>query len=527
MALGIFLGDSVLGQNALIIPPTLTGPEYNLNLQVGSTSFQQGQTTTTYGYNGAYLGPTLIMNQGDFVSLNVINNLPEVTTTHWHGMHVAPEHDGGPHTAIDVGGTWSIGFKVYDSAATMWYHPHLHEHTANHVNHGAAGMLLIRDDVETAAGLPINYGVDEFPLVLQDREFRRNGDFNITPLGDVMMVNGTLDPYLEVPSQMVRFRVLNGSNERVYHLGLSDSRSFSVIGADGGLLEAPAPVTRVTLMTGERVDIVINFGADTGSTLDLVSYSSELAQTIPGSAGGPGGNNALNGVDIKLVEFRVGTATPEAVTSLPTHIWTLDRFDENEATVTRRIQLTGGGPGNPFTIDNQSFDGGRIDQTVLLDNVEIWEIENRTRIAHPFHIHDIQFYILDRNGQPPPAREAGKKDTVMVNENETVRFITKFDHFANHEIPYMYHCHILPHEDDGMMGQFIVADPSAQLIDLSLNGSNLSLSWHGTLDAFTLQSSVDLKTFVDVATVPTELDGIKSLVLPIDTSFRFFRMVPE
>ncbi|MCF7765598.1 MAG: multicopper oxidase domain-containing protein [Verrucomicrobia bacterium] len=131
--------------------------------------------------------------------------------------------DGGPYTVIEPGATWSPDFTVLDSASTMWHHPHLHGKTHEQVNSGLAGMILIRDEVEAASGLPRTYGVDEFPLILQDRSFGVGNTLRVVPLGDVMMVNGTLDPYLEVPGQLVRFRVLNGSNERAYYVGVSEN----------------------------------------------------------------------------------------------------------------------------------------------------------------------------------------------------------------------------------------------------------------------------------------------------------------
>jgi FtsP/CotA-like multicopper oxidase with cupredoxin domain len=211
---GLWLVVSLQGKTPLVVPPTLTGPIYNLTMQTGTSEFTPGVTTPTAGYNGSFLGPTLIMHKGDDVVLNVTNELGETTTTHWHGMHVAPEDDGGPHTTILPGATWSPDFTVLDDASTMWYHPHLHHFTNAHVTKGLAGMILIRDEIEAAAGLPLTYGVDEFPIIIQDRRINFDGQFIVDGLGTTMLVNGTFDPYLEVPAQMVRLRVLNASSER-------------------------------------------------------------------------------------------------------------------------------------------------------------------------------------------------------------------------------------------------------------------------------------------------------------------------
>lgn len=444
---------AALAQQPLHIPSTLSGGTYNLTMGVSTTEFFPGVATTTYGYNGPLLGPTLIMEQGQLARLNVENQLGEEATTHWHGMHVPAGDDGGPHSIIDDGTTWSIDFTVMDSASTMWYHPHLHQRTTEQVDKGLAGMIFVRDAVEAAAGLPSTYGVDEFPLILQDRAFNADGSINVVPLGDTMMVNGTIEPFLAAPAQVVRLRVLNGSNERTFNLGFDDGRSYFVIGTDGGLMPAPVPVSRFFLSPGERVDILVNLaGAALGSTLNLLSFGSELPADIAGARGaGP-----LDGADFQILELRLIEATASAVTEIPAAITTLNKYAEADAAVTRHLPFNFAG--GVFTIGDSPFDMSRIDQTVQLGDVEIWELENTTFLSHPFHIHDIQFFILDRNGVAPAPQDAGKKDTVLVRAGETVRFITKFDDFADPDIPYMYHCHILPHEDAGMMGQFVVVE---------------------------------------------------------------------
>lgn len=543
-ALVISFGSVVLslgaaGQNPLFVPPMLEGPVFDLSMETGTTQFYEGNATATAGYNGSILGPTLIMNSGEFVTLNVVNNLKEKTTTHWHGMHVAPSGDGGPHTIIGIGETWSPDFTVLDSASTMWYHPHLHWKTHEQVHSGLAGMILVRDDVEAAAGLPMTYGVDEFPLILQDRTFAEDNSFGGPPLGGVMLVNATLEPYLEVPAQMIRFRVINGSSERTYNLGVSDGRSFSVVGADGGLLEAPALATRIVLMPGERVDLVLDFSDDNGAAIRLKSYASELAASIPGGAGGAGGPggppNPVNGVDFELLEIRVTDPTVNAVRSLPENIWTIGRPEESEAAVSRTVTMTGD-RAHGFTLDDQKFDHARIDQVILLDTVEVWTLENKTTSAHPFHIHNIQFFILDRQtgtgpAAPPSAHEAGKKDTVLVKAGETVRFITRFETHADSEIPYMYHCHILPHEDQGMMAQFIVVDPGSQLINLKADGEEVTARWSKNLGEgiFKLQSAPDLEsTFNDVGYENVTLvDGMNEAKLIMESASGFYRLMPE
>lgn len=448
---------SLFAQSPLFIPDTLSGTQFELNLDENSYQFNNGITSNnTMGVNGPILAPTLIFQKHDSVFITLNNDLEEATTMHWHGMHVSPENDGGPHSIIPSGTTWRPAFEVLDNATTFWYHPHLHERTQEHVTRGVAGAIIIRDEAEAALELPRTYGVDDFPLIVQDRSFRPNGDIDVAPFGDEVMVNATFEAYVEVPAQVNRFRIINGSSERVYLFGLSDNRTFYQIGSDGGLLESPVEHTRLRLATGERAEILINFSADEGETLSLMSYASQLADDIPGSDGGPGGNNPLNGVDFEVLEFRVQAENDNPVTTIPNQLVTITPYDEADVDRTRIKTFEGGGPGNPFTINNEIFNMSFVNDTVYLDDTEIWELTNNTNVAHPFHIHDVQFYILDRNGVTPPPHERGLKDVVLVRADETVRFITKFDDFYDNEIPYMYHCHILPHEDGGMMGQFLV-----------------------------------------------------------------------
>ncbi|MEQ1700303.1 MAG: multicopper oxidase domain-containing protein, partial [Ilumatobacteraceae bacterium] len=246
------------GHESLWIPPTLTGSVFDLSIAAATKQFKDGDATPTIGYNGAeFWGPTLIMTKGDSVSLRVNNELDEETTTHWHGFHIPAEMDGGPHQTIAVGATWSPSFEVKNQAATFWYHPHMHELTWPQMNMGAGGFIIVRDDEEAALALPRTYGVDDIPLMLTSRTF---DDANglvltaVTPYGDEMLTNGTLRAEVAVPAQLVRFRILNGEIERVYNLGFEDDRTFHVIGTDGGLLNAPAAVTRLIVAPGERYE---------------------------------------------------------------------------------------------------------------------------------------------------------------------------------------------------------------------------------------------------------------------------------
>ena len=474
------LGTNANSQNALSIPPTITSNTINLTLQEGVTQFYSGVNTNTMGANGAILGPTLIMNQGDNVDITVDNQLSETTTIHWHGMHVAPENDGGPHSIILPGSIWNPQFTVLDKAGLHWYHPHLHMMTDKHVSKGIAGLIIVRDAEEAGLGLPQTYGVDEFPIVLQTKGFDAGGQILVhTDMDTSVMVNGTVDATIDFPAQVVRLRVLNGSSQRVMEFGFSDNRSFSLIGTDGGLFTAPLSKTRYRIAPGQRADILIDLTTSLGQNVQLMSFASELPNAVYGAAQpgmGAGAtaslpnytSNPLNGNDFQLLDINVVVPTASPVLSVPVSLASFSLIPEASANITRNLTFTSSGPmgdlNGPFVINGATFDMGTINYTVPLGNTEIWSLTNQTPIAHPFHIHDVQFFILDINGTPPPPELQGFNDVVLVPAgNGNVRFIAQFNDHSNNTIPYMYHCHMLTHEDMGMMGQFLVIDPASGL----------------------------------------------------------------
>jgi bilirubin oxidase len=451
--------------------------------------FYTGHNTPTYGINGNFLGPTLFFNKDDTVQLNVTNNLIFQTTMHWHGLHVPPESDGGPHQIIMPGDTWSPRFRVMNNAGTFWYHPHGNGTTELHVTKGLAGFIIIRDPVESALTLPRTYGVDDFPLVVQSRCFDNLYQIaGFTHDDTVMMVNGTIDPSLQVPAQMVRFRLLNGSVDRSYLFGLSNDSNFYQIATDGGLTEIPNDTNRLMLSPGERAEIIVNLTGLQGQTVYLMSYAAEIPNGIMGSADVsmgmatlPGYNsNPLNGNDFVVLELNVVAPTPSPVTTIPPYLAPYNPLLEGTENSVRSFGLSPQTMGpqqmieGPFTINGESFNMDSINVVTYLNHTEIWDITNTTAVAHPFHIHDIQFYILDRNGLPPSDNERGQKDVVLVKPSESVRIITKFEDFHNATIPYMYHCHLLHHEDEGMMGSFLVLDSAT----LGMNENILDVGVH-------------------------------------------------
>ncbi|MBA4302901.1 MAG: bilirubin oxidase [Sphingobacteriaceae bacterium] len=468
------LGFVAQAQQPLHIPDTLHGPVYNLQIRHDSMAFYPGAKTQTMGINGAFLAPTLILQKGQQVRMVVNNALNDTTTIHWHGLHVAPHNDGGPYVTILSGTTWSPEFTVLDWASTYWYHPHLHYKTTLHVAKGAAGFIIVRDSLEATLNLPRRYGVDDIPLVIQTRQFDANNQIVIKQhLDTAVMVNGTRNAFVQLPAQVVRLRVLNGSLERVYNLGLSTNETFHMIASDGGLLAAPVAMTRLQLAPGERAELLVNLSGKNGQSLQLMNYGSTLPNAVYGAAQpgmGPGqqlpgySQNPRNGANYTLLQINVGTPTDLPVTTIPTTLAAHQIPTVAQADTTRIFTFMSANMGptaiqGPFMINNAHFDMNVINERVPFDNTEIWELRNQTPIGHPFHLHNVPFYVLTVNGAAPATHLRGRKDVIFVPAMGTVRFITQFETFWNDTLPYMYHCHMLTHEDDGMMGAFVVTSP--------------------------------------------------------------------
>lgn len=463
------------------IPDTLSGNSIALTMHQDSVQFFPGQLTKTLAFNQyAYLGPTLILNNGQNVSITVNNQIGDTTNVHWHGLHVSPTNDGGPHTMIMDGMSWNPQFTVLDKASTYWYHPHFHGKTAEHAIKGAAGMIIVRDNNEAQLNLPRTYGVDDFPIIVQSAQLDSNNQFMPFGMQDsIVFVNGVranygYSAYLNVPAQVVRLRLLNAAGERTFNFGFTGNMPFKIIGSDGGLLSAPVNATRIRVSPGERYEILLDLSSMNGQSIYLMSYGSELplgvqgGPTMPMPPGNPPMDSPLNGVDYNILQLNIGNPTANPVTSIPSSLVTVTPIPASQSNITRPIEMTAQSMmsmDGPFFFNQQLFDMERIDYYIPIDNTEIWELTNSTMVAHPFHIHDVQFYVLDRDGNLPPVHERGRKDVVLVMPQETVRFITKFETFTDTVVPYPFHCHILMHEDDGMMGQFLVVPSGFTGID--------------------------------------------------------------
>jgi len=480
----LLLSASAFSQsyNDLWIPDTLSGTNFNLNIK---DTFAQivntGNQTITGAINGKFWGPTLFINKGDVVHMNVKNGLNDSTTIHWHGMHLPAVMDGGPHQVIPPGTTWQPYWEVKNDAATYWYHPHLHEMTEEQITKGIGGLIIVRDEVESKLALPRTYGVDDIPLVLTDRDFNTSNQFTVVPYGDSMMVNGVLRPQYTIPAQVVRLRILNGALERSYNLGFSDGRSFQVITSDGGLLAAPVSLTRYLLHSGERIEILIDCSNDLGKSINLRAYNSTLAQNVAGGDLFPNGPfaNFLARKDFDVLHINVGAKTSNPITAIPSTLRTVTTIPATDAKITRSLTISDtnivGNKGVSFVINRKLFNINHNNYNLPLNNTEIWEITSTSNFGHPFHIHDVEFNILSSGGAAPVAAQAGWKDVVFIPARSTVKFIAKFDDYADSLHPFMYHCHISLHEDDGMMGQFIVTDQTTSVKTFSKTMNDFSV----------------------------------------------------
>jgi FtsP/CotA-like multicopper oxidase with cupredoxin domain len=421
---------------------------FELTAQEGTTSFFSDTETETWGFNGAHLGPTLRAERGEKVAVEVHNDLDEHTSVHWHGMHLPTEMDGGPHQEIEPGEDWRPTWTVDQPAATLWYHPHPHGHTEHHVYRGLAGMFLLDDEESQQAQLPHDYGVDDVPVIVQDKRFDSEGDFDhdhggheLGMLGNVVMTNGTVGAYHEATTERLRLRLLNGSTARTYAFGFED-RDIDVIAGDGGLLDAPVRADQVRLSPGERAEIVVEM--EPGDTAMLRSFEPDLGSVAAPFASGA--NDTFNVLELRAADDLAASPEPD---------WEpVDAgLSGDEATTTRSFELS------DRTINGERMDMSRIDETVTVGDTEIWEVRNADLSPHNFHVHDVQFEILDIDGEAPPPQLAGRQDTVYLEPRRDYRLIMRFEDYTDDEVPYMYHCHLLLHEDEGMMGQFTVVEP--------------------------------------------------------------------
>jgi FtsP/CotA-like multicopper oxidase with cupredoxin domain len=482
-----------------ILPITdlIDGFEERISLKLSQSThdFGTGVASTTLGINNSYLGPVLRVKQGQTLPFDVSNGIGEMTTLHWHGLHVPGNVDGGPHQQIQSGETWSPDVPITQHASMNWFHSHAHGKTAKQTYKGLVGVMLIEDDASLSADLPSRYGVDDFTLVLQDKTFDDDGllNYKLTEtaiddgfLGETLVVNGAIAPVAQtVPTGLVRLRILNASNANFMTLSMARG-DLNVIASDGGFLASTVRTDTLRMSPGERYEILIDMRQVDSNQL-LVAYEMPEIGLVSGlkreynrlterkhQLGGLGGliRELWNDDGVKFPALTLNRQDEYGFDgSIPKSLASLSVADPASALITRSFELnqyTGAdlaalaaagdnycGDGSAMGINGKSMDIKRIDENVLKGKTEIWRI-SVDDWRHPFHIHGCSFRILSQEGAEPPAYAQGWKDMVHVNGNVWSEVLLRFDYNAPKETPYMYHCHILEHEDCGMMGQFTV-----------------------------------------------------------------------
>jgi FtsP/CotA-like multicopper oxidase with cupredoxin domain len=416
--------------------------EVTLTAKPARMSIVPGVETDVYAYNGSIPGPTLEVREGDRVIIHFRNELPEETTVHWHGLHIPWSMDGSPFHPIAAGEQVDFTFTIpAGTAGTYWYHPHALHRAQSQVAKGLYGAIIVRADDDPLRSLPDRL------LVLGDNRFRADGsvdlpdpqsmqgriDFENGREGDVLFVNGQIMATIRLrPGETQRWRVVNASAARVYRLAIPGAEILHV-GSDGGLFDRPVPVKEILVANSERVELLVRATGTAGSrsVLQDLPYNRYIPQTRPA--------DWEQTREMASVQYTDGPpATPFAVPATLRHV---EPIDTTNVATTRVMALTQG------FINNKAMDIDRVDERGSLGTTEIWEIDNLVGMDHPFHLHGFRFQVLDRNGVPEPF--PSWKDTVNVPDHESVRILVRFEDYPG---KWMFHCHILQHEENGMMG---------------------------------------------------------------------------
>jgi len=406
-------------------------------------TLRPGAGTDVYAYNGSSPGPTLEVKEGDRVIVRFRNDLPVETTVHWHGLHIPFDQDGSPFHPVAPGAEHTYEFTLRrGSAGTYWYHPHPHHRTGYQVGKGLYGAIIVR-----APNDPLPATLPERVLLLSDNRFTADGALDFPEPGshagridaengregDIVFVSGSILPTLGIRSgEVQRWRVINASAARVYRLAL-EGHTLLHVGSDGGLFEHPVETDEIVLGNGERAEFLVRATAKPGTRakLQALPYDRYIPQTKPREWNEPR--------DLLTLEY--SREAPLKPVALPTRLRHIPALDTTAVAARRVMALS------QHLINGLSMDMDRVDVTAKLGATEIWEVENLVGMDHPFHLHGFQFQLLDRNGVPEKQRKW--KDTVNVPKHQTARFVVRFDNYPG---KWMFHCHILDHEDAGMMG---------------------------------------------------------------------------
>ena len=404
-----------------------------------------GRWATLSTYNGCFPGPVLRVREGELVRIAFTNRLDEPTNLHFHGLHISPRVDN-PFLHVAPGQRVEYEWTVPEGAAgTHWYHPHLHGMVARQVFAGLAGAIVVESPIERELGL---HRAEEHLLVLKDLSLAGTEPAPHSPFdwmqgkeGDLLLVNGTLNPILVARRALLRLRLLNASNARYYRLRL-EGHWLHLVATDGGFVETPEARDELLLAPGERAEVLVRLLGPGVFRLRALPYDRGSAMMghgghRPGRAAGP----------VTLATFVAPTWLPGG--RIPDQLVAVEQLGV-PAEPTRRLVLSERMMGR-FLINGRAFDENRVDIRGRLGDVELWEIENRGGMDHPIHLHTYPFQIVSRNGVPEALR--AWKDTVNVRPGERVRLAVALRDVDGRTV---FHCHILEHEDLGMMGVLAV-----------------------------------------------------------------------
>ena len=430
----------------------------------------------------SYLGPIIRVHKGTKVRINFINDLPQASVVHWHGLIVPEVMDGHPRYAVPPGGKYLYEFEVGNRAGTYWFHPHPHGHTGEQVYGGLAGLFIVTDDEERALKLPD--GKQDVALVLQDRSFTRDNQLRYVGAGqgmggmmermngftgDQIMVNGRPDFTLHAERKAYRLRFLNGSNSRIYKLAWHDGTPLTVIGTDGGLLAKPVSRDYVTLAPAERIELWVDFsGRKTGEELTLKSLP---FSTSNGGGMMGGGGGLANGAEFSVLKVKMEKGS--AVTGkLPERLASIEPLNPQQAVNMKNPRVFSVTAGRmQWGLNGRVFEMEEVadDEIVKLGTTEVWQFENEASMGmmggmpHPLHVHGVQYRIIKRtvasgamsawNSLSAGFVDEGWKDVVLVMPGERVQVLILFNNYPG---LFVYHCHNLEHEDMGMMRNFLI-----------------------------------------------------------------------
>lgn len=421
-----------------------------LNLTAAPTPLSVGgQRATLFTYGGSLPGPTLRVRPKDTVRLTLENRLPEPTNLHWHGLPISPRVDD-PFLEIPPGERWTYEFTVPEGlAGTFWYHPHLHGRVAPQLFAGLLGAIVVESPLDA---MPELREAEEHLLVLKDLALEGGRPAPHTPMdwsngkeGDLLLVNGALRPTLVAQKATLRLRLLNASNARYYRLALQDHPLY-LIASDGGFLEEPQEVPELLLAPGERAEVLVRLRKEGRFPLQALPYDRGAMGMMGmghGVGHGMGHGPTLGKNQPEALLYVVAPKNPQPL-PLPK---ALTPFPALPAPVaTRRLVLTENMMAARFFINGQAFDPRRVDFQAKAGTVEVWEVENQGDMDHPIHLHVHPFQVLSLGGRPFPYR--AWKDVVNLKAGEVARLLVPLREKGRT----VFHCHIVEHEDRGMMG---------------------------------------------------------------------------